>query len=395
MKKGLLKIITSILFLGLIITLSSCDIHFENLFSSNSATSTKDGTEIVEKDDDKNKTTGDNSTSGTNTGNNQTDGNTSTNVEKTDEEELKIKDLILDYQHDYGYLKLGEIETYGEDLQTIYEEAFNQAKIVLTSANDYEKTTKTVNENGSTVEKQYYLLPEIKINNSNIKSSSSFTIKMAISAVMEMIYDNPLFYFLSPGYLNSSDTVYLMLIDEYATASARTVMNNSILSVVSDYKTNNNYTSDYQKINSVNKYIMKKLVYAKDGSGKPEDSYWAHNLEGFVNPIYNKGVCECYAKACSLLMKVVGVESILVTGTATSGGSTAGHAWNYVKIDNKWYGLDVTWNDNDLPDVNKGDYFLVGSNKMNTDHTPSSSSVYSSSFRVEAPTLSTTAYSII
>ncbi len=400
MKKGFFKIVAGIMTLGLIIVLASCDIHLEKLFETSNKNDS--GTEIVETTDDgKNKKdgnidnnteTGSGSSGENNTDTNNNNGNNNSVNEKTDEEELKIKDLILDYTNSYGYQKLGEIATYGEDMQTIYSEAFEAAKVVLTSADNYSTTAVNVKENGVLVSKNYYMLPAISITDDKIKSSS-FTMDMAISAVMEMLYDNPLFYYLNSGYLSGTDNIYLTLIDEYATAASRTTMNNNILFMVADYKSNNNLEtmSEYNKIKSINEYIMTKISYAKDSHGNPEDSYWAHNLEGFVNSNYNKGVCECYAKTCSLLTYVVGIDSILVTGVATSGGSSGGHAWNYVNIDNKWYGLDVTWNDNDHPNINKGNYFLVSKSTMNSDHTPYGQT-YGSNFRVVLPELEAISY---
>ena len=50
-----------------------------------------------------------------------------------------------------------------------------------------------------------------------------------------------------------------------------------------------------------------------------------------------------------------------VTGNA--GGP---HAWNIVKINKKWYYLDATWDD--PSNVLSYNYFLIGSKKMNKDH---------------------------
>jgi len=57
--------------------------------------------------------------------------------------------------------------------------------------------------------------------------------------------------------------------------------------------------------------------------------------------IRGTGVCEAYASAFLMLASRAGLEARLVTGTA--GG--AAHSWNQVKIDGRWYHLDVTWDD--------------------------------------------------
>jgi transglutaminase/protease-like cytokinesis protein 3 len=62
----------------------------------------------------------------------------------------------------------------------------------------------------------------------------------------------------------------------------------------------------------------------------------------FVN---GTAVCEGYAKAMKLLLDSQGIESLYVTGTATTSGGTGGHAWNIVQIGNVWYDLDSTFDD--------------------------------------------------
>ena len=69
-----------------------------------------------------------------------------------------------------------------------------------------------------------------------------------------------------------------------------------------------------------------------------------HNIYG---ALYNKKVvCEGYARTFKYILDGLGIENVLVSGTGTnSSGVTESHAWNYVKIDEKWYGVDVTWDD--------------------------------------------------
>lgn len=52
-------------------------------------------------------------------------------------------------------------------------------------------------------------------------------------------------------------------------------------------------------------------------------------------------VCEGYAKAFQLLCDRAGIPCIL----AVKMEKTGNHAWNYVKIGQLWYAVDVTWND--------------------------------------------------
>lgn len=63
-----------------------------------------------------------------------------------------------------------------------------------------------------------------------------------------------------------------------------------------------------------------------------------HSIYGAL--IEKSAVCDGFAKAMQLLLQRIGMESILVSGTLE--GSS--HAWNMVKLNDKWYHLDVTSN---------------------------------------------------
>ena len=71
---------------------------------------------------------------------------------------------------------------------------------------------------------------------------------------------------------------------------------------------------------------------------------------------------ECYSKAFKLLADRYDVYSIQVYGYANL---TEAHAWNYVKINDVWYGVDVTWNEN-FSDK----YFLCSKQIMDQEHYP-------------------------
>lgn len=65
-------------------------------------------------------------------------------------------------------------------------------------------------------------------------------------------------------------------------------------------------------------------------------------------------VCEGYALAFEHLMHQAGIPCSYVSGDARHEGlnetDDRGHAWNVVKIDNRWYEVDTTWDDHDISD---------------------------------------------
>lgn len=159
--------------------------------------------------------------------------------------------------------------------------------------------------------------------------------------------------YLSEGFNSKED------VDKYQAEIKK--VKDSILSVL-DGK------SDYEKIKIVHDYLVDTIEY--DSSVSLDNIY---NIYGAL--VSKVCVCEGYAKAFQYLMDEAGIENTIVIGTGTnSKGKTENHAWNYVKLDEKWYGIDTTWDDpiligsGVLISKSKYQYFLKGSKTMNQNH---------------------------
>ena len=126
----------------------------------------------------------------------------------------------------------------------------------------------------------------------------------------------------------------------------------------------------YKDIKMVHDYLIDSVEY--DTTLSNTDIY---NIYGAL--VSKSSVCEGYAKAYKYLMDALGIPCVIVIGTGTnSSGQSENHAWNYVQINNIWYGVDTTWDD---PVVIGGgkptqtaryQYFLKGENTLNKDHFP-------------------------
>jgi len=82
--------------------------------------------------------------------------------------------------------------------------------------------------------------------------------------------------------------------------------------------------------------------------------------------INHTGVCEGYSLLAQKMFTIVGIESIVVEGTADG----VSHAWNMVNINNHWYHVDLTWDDPvSSRDILRYDYYNLSDSKMSADHT--------------------------
>lgn len=118
-----------------------------------------------------------------------------------------------------------------------------------------------------------------------------------------------------------------------------------IASVLGSLKIDNK--TNYEKIKAIHDYIIINASYDE-------------NMElnsGYDNLIQQSSVCQGYALITYKMMIEAGIECRIITGTAKG----ISHAWNIVKIEDKWYNIDCTWDDpvsNDKKEHLEYDYFL-------------------------------------
>lgn len=113
-----------------------------------------------------------------------------------------------------------------------------------------------------------------------------------------------------------------------------------------------NGKSDYEKIHAIYSYICANVDYDLDyeqlvsGTQEYNDIYSAYGA--IVN---NKAVCEGYALAMYRLLLEAGIDNRVI--------AAGQHAWNVVKLDNRYYYLDSTWDYDYTPE--NFNWFLKGS----------------------------------
>lgn len=107
--------------------------------------------------------------------------------------------------------------------------------------------------------------------------------------------------------------------------------------------------SEYRRELYLHDALIERCEYA-DNLNDGEDNFRVYtSLGGLVD---GYAVCEGYSRAMQVLLSSAGIQAYYVLGI----GNEELHMWNTVKIDNEWYYLDVTWNDNESYGANY-DYF--------------------------------------
>lgn len=88
----------------------------------------------------------------------------------------------------------------------------------------------------------------------------------------------------------------------------------------------------YETAKYLYEYIVLNTDYNKD----------VENDQNICSVFINKeSVCAGYAKAYQYLLQKCGIEATIISGTADE----EPHAWNLIKINNRYYFSDVTWGD--------------------------------------------------
>ena len=105
-------------------------------------------------------------------------------------------------------------------------------------------------------------------------------------------------------------------------------------------------TDPFMKVKVINDWICHNIAY-------DADHYFGirHSNQDYISVLKNKkGVCAGYVSLFNEMCKLAGIESIEINGFSKGAGYDGtlddypDHAWNAVRINNKWYLVDVTWN---------------------------------------------------
>ena len=107
--------------------------------------------------------------------------------------------------------------------------------------------------------------------------------------------------------------------------------------------------TEYGIARAIAEWLAENIPYANDHEERLED-WWLSEASGPL--ARGEAICTGFSHAYEFLCKKAGLDVLYLDGT---GGSEL-HAWNMVRIGEKWYHVDTTWMATDL---NKYQYFMM------------------------------------
>mgnify|MGYP004551798397 FL=1 len=115
--------------------------------------------------------------------------------------------------------------------------------------------------------------------------------------------------------------------------------------------------STIKNIKAAHDYIINNTKYDIDKKSNGTTKYESDIAYGPL--IQGYGICGGYTDAMELVLERMNVISYKV--------ASENHIWNGVNLDNKWYHLDLTWDDPVTPDNSQildNSFFLIDTNKL-------------------------------
>jgi len=115
-------------------------------------------------------------------------------------------------------------------------------------------------------------------------------------------------------------------------------------------------TSDYDKVKTIHAWVTDNITYDYTSSGSMKQTCYNGVMEGTC-------VCQGYSSTMYRMLLQVGVPARIIPGDTNATPAPSkddlddNHGWNIVKLGDKWYNLDATW-DAGLGEEN-WDYFLT------------------------------------
>lgn len=228
------------------------------------------------------------------------------------------------------------------------------------------------NQLNETSKKYYYLIYDASLRYYNCIQYDFEYVDIDFSkALNAFTHDWPIYYWWSNGVETIfNDGVYTTTARDF---DQQEVIDNCAKIERISKEILENTVNDYMvdTLRNIHDYLINLIDYDNSSSN-------SHNIVGAL--IDNKCACDGYADSFQYLANLAGFNCYSIVGNAINSQGINTHAWNCVQIEDKWYVVDVTWDDPvSNEEINMDisyEYFLASNDIMNVDHYPDDNYVY-------------------
>ena len=145
--------------------------------------------------------------------------------------------------------------------------------------------------------------------------------------------------------------------DYYTDAEQERLTDERVAEILGELNTDRR-SSEYERVRAVYDYLRENVEY--DEVHK-KNSHYHLKSTAYGALVNRRAVCQGYDVAAYRLLRELGVDCRVITGMASDGrrhelvyADEEYHAWNIVRLDGKYYDLDITWDKR----LGTEDYFL-------------------------------------
>ena len=167
-------------------------------------------------------------------------------------------------------------------------------------------------------------------------------------------YINPLnsFYIMHTSYDDSGE-INIKVEHLYSEEKIKYI-NEEIDKIIA--KTTNNEMSIESKIRAIHDYIITNTKYDVERNNTGSSQYESNTAYGLLKE--HMALCSGYSDTMAIILSRLGLQNYKVASKE--------HVWNAVKINDKWYHLDLTWDDpvSNQEDILDHKYFLISTKDL-------------------------------
>lgn len=239
----------------------------------------------------------------------------------------------------------------------LYLNLKKHADLYLTGTDSFQTANVKRNNKNTSV----YVLP--------IVSYSGLSIQQMKKVFYCFMFENPQYYFMRNSVIYSEITkaMTIGLYEIFADGSVRAEYTQKLAQQLNVWEQQiNELETPVEKERFIHSLVCQHVEYNEDMETEDPDDY--QMSQSCISAILfdQTTVCAGYAQMFSLLCNRSGIPCVTLT--------SAGHAWNKVRMGNTWYNVDCTWDDlrGDETFLNVTDALLLSKDSEKKEHEPSS-----------------------